>query len=90
MPKNPKYPECDKMIAVSKESHAIGNFLEWLNEQKIVLAEYGTERGYRGTLFHTHVSIEKLLAQYFEIDLDKVENERRRMLKDFRRNTATP
>jgi hypothetical protein len=81
-----KYPECDKMIAVSKESQAIGNFLEWLGEQGILLAEYGTERYHRDQLMPKHISIEKLLAEYFEIDLDKVETERRAMLDDFRKD----
>jgi len=34
------YPEHTKLSAVSKESQAIGSFLEWLQEQGVNLAKY--------------------------------------------------
>ena len=35
-------------------------------------------------LIHIHIDIEKLLAEFFEIDLDKVEAERREILEQIR------
>ncbi len=33
-----KYPECEKMVAVSDESQSIGSFIDWLAEA------YGSDR----------------------------------------------
>jgi len=111
------YPECEKLSAVSGESNKIGAFLDWLNEQHIVLADYqehcdhiesrcAGERcdmdheigswacgkdceDYAPTsgnqLFPIRKPIESLLANYFEIDLAKVEKERRQILEDIRK-----
>lgn len=38
----------------------------------------------KGELIPVHVDIEKLLAEYFEIDLEKAEKERREILKSVR------
>lgn len=43
---------------------------------------------YEGQFQHLHISREKLLAQFFEIDLDKVEEERRAILDHIRRDHA--
>lgn len=108
-----KYPECEKLSRTSKESNKLGNFIEWLNERGIFLAEYprGCEhhkpysgvrnacglghkldefdcgpgcRDYKeteiGDLRTTDHTVERLLADYFEVDLVEVENERRAML----------
>ena len=99
----PKTPELDKMKAVKEKSQAIGEFLDWLmQEKKVQLGnphEHGpTCRGWddgrdkyspRGTdrcecvtgeFIPLHISMEKLLAEFFDIDLVKVENERRAIL----------
>ncbi len=121
-----KTPECDRMVAVAEESHKLGEFLDWLNEQGIHLAEWQREtectwsslrEGLRcvmgmirfdydmddgaypvegvckacdGTgvvdrlepiLVTRAESYNELLAHYFNIDLDKVEQERRAILK---------
>lgn len=69
--------ECDKMHAVQNESQVIGNFLEWLlQKQGMVLCSYCDEIG----LSPMVVNIEELLADYFEIDLNKVEQEKRAIL----------
>jgi ribosomal protein S12 methylthiotransferase accessory factor YcaO len=87
-------PECEKMRAVKEKSQAIGEFLEWLSAEKGVhLAEY--HRHTRGCLDHEahlvcglledhsvrwNYSIERLLAEYFDINLDKVETEKQALL----------
>lgn len=113
------YPECTKISAVSNKSRMIQEFIEWLNERGIVLAEYpkGCEHhkpyssvqnscglGHRldmfdcgagcedygetviGNLQSTHHTVERLLADFFEVDLVKAEEERRAMLDDLRKN----
>jgi hypothetical protein len=73
----PECPECEKMSDVSKESNAIGDFLDWLeNEKWFVLARWST----RDTLYAAQPDKNKLLAEYYDIDLEKVEQERRDLL----------
>lgn len=53
-------------------------------------ARYGPDDlapcGYReGSLQPVNLSIEKILAKYFDIDLAKIEKEKRQMLEDLRR-----
>jgi hypothetical protein len=164
-----KYPECEKLSAVSKESNLIGAFLDWLiNEKRVELMQWRPEGDNgepyyiehildadgicnrcedarhcceqpivrmvewmnkhfhhpEGTKFYecsdnspfhkkgdyvsesdssasrvrnpnyeswhegfipVFAGIEKLLAEYYEIDLNKVEDERRAMLDDIRK-----
>lgn len=78
----PASPECERMVAVAPESHKIGEFLDWLNEQGIHLAEYVDDGEHVDeVLMPRSERYESLLARYFEIDLDKVEAERRAILK---------
>lgn len=75
----PPTPELDKMLAVNDKSQVIGEFLDWLrNDKDYVLAEYCTDDD---NLYPTHSSIETLLADFFGIDLKKIEEERRAILK---------
>lgn len=91
----PPHPEIDKMHEVKDRSQAIGEFLEWLlNEKDWTLAAYHehTEQCYDGErypkcgirsneLWQVQYSTEKLLAEYFEIDLRKVDDEKRAILE---------
>lgn len=78
------YPECAKMAAVQDKSQAIGAFLDWLSEKGIVLASYYEE----AELSPYRTNIEQLLAEYFEIDLDKVDKEKQAMIEELRRENA--
>ncbi len=79
VPELPK--EIMKMHSVKPESQAIGEFLEWLHHEKQwELAEWENN-----SLYPAHYSIEKLLAEFFEIDLDKVDKEKRALLDQVRR-----
>jgi len=110
-----QYPECEKLANVSKESNAIGEFLDWLQEQGISLTKW-QEAGDNGEpsyidettgepssmlaynsinnpdleewfegYFPIHTPFENLLAKYFDIDMNKVEKERREMLDNIRK-----
>lgn len=124
MKSNEKYPECEKLAKVSKESNAIGQFLDWLNDEQntrlfkwsdeadngeakfidetgdatvpstysfdekededFLNPEYETfPKGY----YPVHKAHYQLLAQYFNIDLNKVEKERRQMLKELQNSS---
>lgn len=78
----PPTPTLDKMHHIKEKSHAIGDFLEWLSwEKQITLGKWGEkEKGEES--FYPHVySIEKLLAEYFDIDLNEAEKEKRAILE---------
>lgn len=77
------YPEHTKLRAVKDRSQCVGEFIEWLDEQGIFLAEYwgGRDR----TLYRAHESRDSLLARFFEIDRDRLEEEKRAMLEECRR-----
>ena len=80
-------PELDKMKAVHEKSQAIGEFLEWLHSKGINLAKYPDNSDY---LSIYRYSTEKILAEFFGIDLDKCEKERRQLLEVCHNvNTAT-
>ena len=76
-----EYPEHMKLRAISDESQAIYNFLEWCEEQGVVLSE---RLGENENLFRTGRSIRDLLAAHFEIDQDKIEAEKCAMLESIR------
>ena len=108
------YPEHDKLHAVSEESQRIGDFLDWLREQRINLMVYRDDisdtvdcwaffdkephpETCRGGCGGTGVKtirregwvpesrgIEQLLADYYGIDLRKLEAEKRRVLEEIR------
>lgn len=84
-PYTPLYPECEKLAAVSAESQKIGCFLDWLFENGMFIARYIKADGYRNEqAMPIDENIERLLARYFEIDLNKVENERRALIETLR------
>ena len=90
--KPPSSPECKKLYAVHEQSQKIGEFLEWLQSEKgIVFGLYHThddscyddpeddERSCgmsENVLYSKHLDINRVLAQFFNIDLDKVNEER--------------
>jgi hypothetical protein len=77
------YPECEKLAEASKKSSALQDFIEWLEHEKgVKLFRYQGNR-------KTHFSLnEEIFADYFKIDLDKVENERRAILDTLRSANA--
>lgn len=90
-----KYPMCTKLSSVKDESQSIGRFLDWLQEREepITLCLHSYHRG-RGEdeYFPARIPFQKLLAEYFEIDENKLEEERRTMLEELQEkaNAQTP
>lgn len=81
MPRAVKMPECEKIAAAQPASRAISEFLQWLDEQGIELAVW---RPLGTSMLPITEDRERLLARHFGIDLAKVENERRALLKSLR------
>jgi len=72
-----KYQEHEKLSKVSKESQAIGEFLDWLQTEKgYTVGEYNKFDELRPVRFN----IQDILAEFYSIDLNKLEAEKRAML----------
>jgi hypothetical protein len=77
-------PMLDRMRAVKADSQKIGSFIDWLNERGTPICEKVHDDRFGDEMVPVSDSIEKLLARYFEIDLVKVEDERRALLDEMR------
>lgn len=75
MSEETEYPECEKMQKAQPVSQEIGEFLEWCGNRGWFLAQYDG-----GEAYQLPYSTESLLAKYFRIDLDRVEEEKREMM----------
>lgn len=74
------YPEHEKLAEVAEHSQAIGEFLDWLqNEKGYTIAHYGDPN--MNWLTPVHRSIKDLLAEYYDIDPEALEGEKRDMLE---------
>lgn len=77
-------PELDRLKAIQDVSQKIGDFLEWLRDEKhYVIAQWLPTNP--DSLMSVSFNIEGILAEYFMIDLNKVERERQAILEDFRK-----
>jgi hypothetical protein len=70
-----QYPEHEKLKEIRDQSQKCGEFLEWLEEQGYV--EITARK-----------SLTSILAEFFEIDEEKLEREKRRMLDRIREANA--
>ncbi len=74
-----KYPEHVKLQAIHEKSQACYDFLQFLSDSGIHLGRYDN---ISGVLITTVPPIRELLADFFEIDMDKVEAEKRAMIDE--------
>lgn len=69
-PTPPETPECNKLKSVAGDKAVITDFIEWMEEKRAagvdVIDEWPTR---------------KIIAEYFEIDEEKLEDERRALLE---------
>jgi hypothetical protein len=79
----PRFPELAKEVeAKAAGSQKIGEFLEWLQEQGIILAQYheGTDSLHVATRPRGKL---EFIAEFFGIDSKKAEAERQQLLAEF-------
>jgi hypothetical protein len=76
-------PELDKQHAVieSGASDTLTEFYDWLEEKGYCIAQFGDKSPY---LFEVSTPPNQLFAEFFGIDLDKIESERRAILEELR------
>lgn len=82
--KDDNYPEHEKLMEVKDKSGEIGTFVEWVEDstgykicKKYEFESYGVwPPACTGELF-----ISKLLAKFYGIDLEKLEEEKRKMME---------
>ena len=92
------YPEHDKLELISGKSQAIYDFLEWLmGEKGLSLGEWVEVESLTGRKLQNRNGEpimrfmpaardkRKLLAEFFELDLNKIEDEKRAMLDEMRK-----
>jgi hypothetical protein len=79
-----QYPEHEKLKVVQDQSQQIGNFLDWLSENQLTICNLTSGR-IEDQYLPTRRNQEELLADYFDIDLQKIESEKRKMLKELRK-----
>jgi len=84
-PEYPPTPQLDRIHAVKEQSQTIGRFLEWLGERDtpLELCQLSEGRGRNDDPLYAPVGIpiETLLAEYFDVDLQKADDERRSLLE---------
>lgn len=76
------YPEHEKLKLISDKSMAIGEFVDvFLQKKGINLCSYDKEEQ---EFYMDRTPITKLLAEFFQIDLNKLEEEKQHMLNQQR------
>ena len=74
-------PTLDKMLEVKEQSQICGEFLKWL-QNRYAMFELKVARDnpfYEGA--GDYINTEKLLAEFFEIDLEEAEKEKELLLE---------
>lgn len=91
-PTTRQYAEHERLALIKDKSQAIGEFLEWLRNEQVRFARHhehdeSCDFGCSDWLEsheYAYMPVENLLAKYFGIDLNKLEQEKRQMLADLR------
>lgn len=99
-----KYPEHEKLKALDGKKEAVQNFLDWLYDganlcvADVMIVCENCEENEEGCLcrkFHgeerlhpVRMTREVLMAKHFEIDLRKIDDEKRAMLDEIRASNA--
>lgn len=77
-----KMEECAKLAKTTEKSQPIADFISWLEtEKRIYLAKHYTFNDGSEELMAVIQPVGTLLAEYFQIDMQRVEDERRAMVQ---------
>lgn len=83
-----RYPEHTKLQALGGKNQVIGQFIEWLEEKGYIIAEWGTDSPDDDRSEHRLYPLgrgpQSYIAEYFQIDPAKIEQEKRAMLTEIR------
>jgi hypothetical protein len=88
-----KYPEHEKLEKIKDFSQSCGEFLDWLQNEKEVFLSVYFESGWQrdeGFLYRSGSTVQDLLAEFFNIDREKLEDEKMAMLEELRSRRFTP
>lgn len=86
-----EYPEHEKLHAVRAQSQSIGEFLDWLfNECGYVLCCTTDHSDHPYVPCGSDATITRLLARYFDINEEKLENEKLALLQLTQQSHITP
>lgn len=77
------YPEHEKLIAIQDQSEICSEFLDFLqSEYNMINKRERFEHSYIPFNYSSYVDKDKLLAQFFNIDMQKIEKEKRQMIDE--------
>lgn len=80
------YPEHEKLSGIKEQSQALGSILDWMfNEKGWYLVEWKEDDdGYKQRYAITS-NVNQILAEYYKVDLVKLEEEKMQMLDEIRK-----
>jgi len=83
-----EYPEHEKQRKVLEKSQVIGEFIEWLRYEgyDLISVEYNSSDF--PIINRMPGTISQILARYFDIDLNKLEEEKRDILNKLRESAT--
>lgn len=76
----PETPEHDKLKNVQEQSQWLGGFLEFLQRKRYSICQISKDEHGDERLYYVGKSIEAWLADFFEIDLKKIDAEKKAIL----------
>lgn len=80
-----KYPMCEKLESIKEQSQLCGEFLEWLQTKFFMLEK--TEKFEDMCIplgYSSYINIELLLAEFFNINREQIEKEKKQMIEEIR------
>jgi len=76
-----------KINEVKEKSELCGDFLEWLQSKYFMVdKKEPQENPFVPLGYSSYINTEKLLAEYFDIDLNEAENEKQQLIQQLRDN----
>lgn len=83
-----KYPEHQKLQDRGGANNIVGDFIEWLDDNRYTIARYD-QYGPAGGLEWCGKTRDQLIADHFGIDTVRLENEKEAMIDEFRARVAS-
>jgi len=85
------YPEHAKLEAIGDKRNAVGDFIEWLSEEGYRIANWHENECSECSCMADQILLPvmkntpEMLAEYFDVDLIKIEKEKQAMLDSIRK-----